>query len=247
MKLVKKILLGILGIEGYIKLASRVYIWLVLHGFLRKKYPELFYLEQIVKPGSVVIDIGANLGYYSVKLSKLAGENGKVYAVEPIQMFYNVWKNNVKNSGFDNLQLCPYALGSETKTVQMGMPEKEGLLHHGMTKITSLAQEKYVQLFDVQMRNPDELFNDLTKLDFVKCDVEGYESEVFSNMKSTLKKFLPIVQSELSGKENRIKVIAIFTELGYKANILDDSNTLIPVDEVLINHSQKDFYFVPVK
>lgn len=245
MKAVRKILIGILGIEGYIKLVSKVYIWLVLNGFLKKKYPELFYLEKVVTPGSVSIDIGANLGYYSVKMSKLAGKNGKVYAVEPVPMFYNLWKKNVRNSGIDNLQLCPYALGQESKTVQMGMPEKDGLLHHGMTKITSIAQEKYVQLFDVQMRNPDELFSDLARLDFVKCDVEGYESEVFSNMKGVLKKFMPLVQSELSGLENRKKVISIFLELGYSANILGDSGDLIPVNDEMIIQTQKDFYFVP--
>lgn len=247
MKTIRKILIGILGIEGYIKLASKVYIWLVSHGFLEKQYPELFNLKKIIKPGDVCIDIGANLGYYSTLLSKLAGENGKVCAVEPIPMFYEIWKKNVKSSKVNNLQLFPFALGAETRTVQMGMPEKDGLLHHGMTKIASTAEEKYVKFFDVEMRNPDELFKDLTRLDFVKCDVEGYESEVFSNMKNTLKKFMPLIQSELSGIENRRKVISIMTELGYKTSILNDLGELAPVEEKIILNASNDFYFLPPK
>ena len=116
MKLIRKILIKILGIEGYIKLASRVYLKLVRHGFLKKQYPELFYLKKIIKPGDVCIDIGANLGYYSTLMSHLAGKNGKIYAVEPIPMFYNIWIKNVKQSGYKNLELFPYALGDRKST-----------------------------------------------------------------------------------------------------------------------------------
>ncbi|HBX51886.1 MAG: hypothetical protein A2275_13280 [Bacteroidetes bacterium RIFOXYA12_FULL_35_11] len=247
MKLIRKILIKFLGIEGYIKLASRVYLSMVRHGYLKKQYPELFYLKKIIKPGNTCIDIGANLGYYSTLMSHLAGENGRIYAVEPIPMFYNIWKKNVKRSGHNNLELFPYALGGEQKNVKMGMPERDGLLHHGMTKVVSSANENYQKFFDVEMRMPDVLFANINRLDFVKCDVEGYESEVFSNMKETLKRFKPLVQSELNGNENRMKVINLFESLGYTPKILNESHELRDItSEEKLTLSQ-DFYFVPEK
>lgn len=244
MKLLRKITITILGFKNYIKIASKSYIWLVSHGFLKKQYPELFYLQKIIKPGFVCIDIGANLGYYSVLLSKLTGENGKVLSVEPIPMFGELWKKNVKASKLDNLQLFQCALGAFNGNVKMGIPERNGIIHHGMTKIVTTAQENYRHFFDVEMKVPDELFSNLERLDFIKCDVEGYESEVFPNMINTITKFKPLIQTELTGKENKQKVVKLLKGIGYSPMILRDSDVLIDVDENSMDSIDQDFYFI---
>src|SRR4028119_421162 len=87
MKALRKLLVRTLGFERYIRFVSGVYLRLVRGGWGRQKYPELFFLEQIIQPGFVCLDIGANLGYYSVALSRLAGPEGQVLAVEPIPDF----------------------------------------------------------------------------------------------------------------------------------------------------------------
>lgn len=55
------------------------------------------------------------------------------------------------------------------------------------------------------MKVPNELFNNIEKLDFIKCDIEGYEFIAFSNMMDIIRKFTPIIQTELSGikKQNK--------------------------------------------
>ncbi len=244
MKFIRKQLLSILGNEGYIKLVSKVYLKMVTNGMLKNQYPELFYLKTILKEGDKCIDIGANLGYYSTMMSKIVRSSGWVYAVEPVPMFRDVWKKNVRMSKKNNLTLFPFALGKQTCRVKMGMPEYEGIAHHGMTKIADSSDEKYVQFFDAEMRNPDELFAELDNIAFVKCDVEGYESEVFSNMVNFLKKHRPIVQSELSGLDNRLKVINIFLELNYTVKLLKNG-ALVNINESDIESAKQDFYFTP--
>ena len=63
-------------------------------------------------------------------------------------------------------------------------------------------------------------------------------------MQKTIAKHKPIVQSELSGKENREKVITLFKNLGYKVCVLQDEQ-LIDADQNIISNSSKDFYFIP--
>jgi len=220
MKTIRKVCIKVLGIRCYLSFISSIYVALTKKGYLSAKYPELFFLEKIIKKGDYCIDIGANLGYYSVKMSALCGQQGKVFAVEPVPMFYTIWKKNVKQSGLQNLELFPYALGSSEGVIQMGMPEKDGLAHHGMTKVASTSNETFVKFFEVNMKVPDQLFKDISRLDFVKCDIEGYEYIAFSNMTQTIKTYKPIIQSELSGAENRANVISLFESMGYTTYFL---------------------------
>ena len=243
MKLIRNILLKILGLKRFLKFISSIYISLVKMGFLKKKYPELFFLNEIIKPNDICIDIGANVGYYSIFLSKIIGESGKVLAVEPIPLFAEIWNKNVKRSKIKNLEMYNCALGGTEEIVKMGIPEVNGVLHHGMTKIVSTKEEKYIEYFDVEMKVPDNIFLNLEKLDFIKCDVEGYESEVFSNMKETIRKFNPIIQSELSGNKNRLKVISLLKELGYVPSILNN-NKLEKIEEENYLKVSQDFYFI---
>ncbi|UYZ58680.1 FkbM family methyltransferase [Hymenobacter latericus] len=250
MKALRKLLVGTLGFERYIRLASHVYLRLVALGWGRAKYPELFFLEKLVKPGYVCLDIGANLGYYSVALSRLVGPKGKVLAVEPVPLFQQIWQDNVRLSGYDNLLLLPYALGGQNAMVKMGTPARNGLLHHGMTKVTdSNPGEQYGQYYDVEMRVPDELLADFDRLDFIKCDVEGFEYEVFRHMQDTLRRHRPVIQTELNGLENRQRVASLLAELGYRPYVLETMGAapqLVPCpDEVLTAPADRDFYFQP--
>jgi len=246
MRELRKIFIKLVGIRLYLTIISKVYVCLTKKGFLKRKYPELFFLHKIIKSGDTCIDIGANLGYYSTKMSVLCGINGKVYAVEPVPMFYTIWKKNVKQSCVNNLELFPYALGSSEGVIQMGMPEKDGLAHHGMTKVANTSNETFVKFFDVNMKVPDQLFTKLERLDFIKCDIEGYENIAFSNMIETLQRFKPVIQSELGGDENRSKVITLMESIGYTTYVLQPSGLQI-ADATTKKEYSSDFYFLQAK
>lgn len=244
MKSIRKILLKALGIEGYLRLVSRIYIWLIDSGFLKEKYPELFFLKTLIKQGHTCLDIGANLGYYSTFLSKHVGATGKVYAVEPIPLFAKIWKDNTKLSFKNNLILFPYALGSENKTVTMSIPFVDGVLHHGMTKVneSGSTNNETAQTFEVEMKNADELFSVIEKLDFIKIDIEGYEQYVIPAMENTIRKFTPVIQAELGGDENRKNVISFLATCGYTPHVLNNEKLIVATDKDIKEH-QSDFYF----
>ncbi|MDD2634701.1 MAG: FkbM family methyltransferase [Bacteroidales bacterium] len=243
MRIFRVILYKIFGLKVYLKIVSKLYLRYINCGFGKDKYPELHYLKSIIKPGFVCIDIGANLGYYSYFLAKITGRLGKLYAVEPVPLFAEIWKQNLKRYKSLMPVLLPFALGKTEKTVQMGMPAIDGVVHHGMTRVIDKSETGFEKTFSVEMKNPDQLFQNIEHIDFVKIDVEGFESEVFQNMKDTLQKHKPLIQAELSGSKNRETSIEILQNIGYNVFFLKQSK-LISADKKAIETYNGDFYFM---
>lgn len=242
-KKLRSLLLKSLGTESYLGLVSSAYIRLISAGFLKDKYPELFYLKELVKPGFVCVDIGANVGYYSVFLSQHAGSEGRVYAIEPVPMFGNVFLRNTEKFALNNITLYRCALGSERKEVTLGTPMIDGVFRHGLTKIIENNQEENAQTYSAQMEIADQLFEPLNKIDFLKCDVEGYEVVLFPQMLRTLERCKPLIQIEISSEENRNKLMKLLQPLGYKVYKLQQ-NALVEMNtNEALQYENGDFYF----
>ena len=95
--------------------------------------------------------------------------------------------------------------------------------------------------FTAEMRRGSELFGHLTRIDFIKCDVEGYEVVIMEEMRPLLERFRPTVLIETGG-ENRDRIVALFTDLGY------DAYTLHRGQEIPLRAgSKKDIIFRPKK
>jgi FkbM family methyltransferase len=246
-KKIRAFLLQTLGTESYLGLVSSAYIQLIRAGFLKAKYPELFYLKDLVQPGFTCVDIGANVGYYSVFLSKYAGPNGKVYAVEPVPLFSNVFKRNTEKFALNNITLFNCALGAEEKEVTLGTPLIDGVFRHGLTKILDKTNNDSSQTYSAKMEVPDKLFAPLQKIDFLKCDVEGYEVFLFPEMIETLKRCKPIIQIEISSVENRKILMNLLEPLNYQAHKLANKALLAMDRKEAENYEGGDFYFLQKK
>ncbi len=243
MKILRLILYRTFGLESYLKIISKVYITLIRLGAFKKKYAELHFLSKLIREGQTCIDIGANLGYYSYFLCKLVGKNGKVLAVEPVPVFSEVLLKNIPARCKQRFKLLPYALGMENKSILMGMPVVEGIIHHGMTHVISEDERPRIEkTFSVEMKRPDMLFSNLQALHYIKCDVEGYEYWVFSSMTEILSLFKPVVQCEL-GSENKQRTIELFCNLGYEIFILSGNKLIKQNIQQVINYPN-DVYFI---
>jgi FkbM family methyltransferase len=237
-------LLNTLGQEAYLSFVSNAYLILIRAGFMKEKYPELFYLKQLIKPGYVCLDIGANVGYYATFLSDLVGLNGKVLAVEPVPLFARILKKNLGKYRQQNTQIYPFALGSEEKTITLGTPIIDGVFRHGLTKVVNEKEAASLQTFEAEMKVPDSLFADLDKLNFIKCDVEGYETILFPQMLKTIERFKPIIQIELNTPANRKFIFELLQPLGYKAMALQEGALKELSAENLFTWETGDYYFL---
>ncbi|MFN4082629.1 MAG: FkbM family methyltransferase [Bacteroidia bacterium] len=244
-KLIRNFLFKILGTEGYLKLVSDLYIRFIRFGLLKKKYPELFFLNQIIKPGFVCVDIGANVGYYSVMLSKLTGKNGQVIAIEPVPLFAKIFLKNAQKFALQNITLHQVALGNQDKQVMLVTPVINGVFRHGLTHISdSDSSKNNSNSYSAKMVVADNLFGSIPKIDFLKCDVEGYETILFPQMLKTLQRTKPLIQIEINSTKNIETLYNLLEPIGYEWHILSNNKLKKLIKTEAVQHQHGDFYLM---
>ena len=243
---IKKILLNVLGEKKYLTFLAGSFQRLYPTGLLGKEYQDVYFLKKLIRPGDFCVDIGAHLGYFTIELSRLTGPEGKVVAIEPMSPFHNTLKRLIQQKNVKNVTLYQVALGGNGEYVEMGIPRVGEMKRFAYARIKDSNQGlDFVESEKVKNESGDRLFSDLPRLDYIKCDVEGFEYQVFASMTQTLQKHHPILLCELFQREQRIKLFELLQPFGYRAYALE-TEKLIPLDVYAEGTvvSQND-YFVP--
>jgi FkbM family methyltransferase len=219
MGLINKILYKTLSQKNYLKFLNSSFLGLYKAGLLRNnpKYQYHYFAKNLVAPGDTVIDLGANLGYYSNLFVKWTGESGKLYAVEPVIPFNEILQWRLKDK--KQVTIFPYALGTEEKEITLVIPKDLAYLSTGLPNVfdpaTHGSLDEYGFKFEAKMKKGSELFKDITRIDFVKCDIEGYEEFVFPEMKAVFEKHKPMIQVETWGPHKKV-VEEFLHSIGYQ-------------------------------
>lgn len=239
-RLLHALLYRLLPLDSYLLVVSRLFFLCRRLGIGRRS-PALeyvYHLPRLVRPGDTCIDIGANLGYYARPLARLAGPSGRVYAVEPVPPILRVLRRNLRRCR--NVEIMPYALGTENRPITMANDSvrETGYFGTGRNFVNETGATAGAE-FAARMRRGSELFARLTRLDFIKCDIEGYETVVLNEMRPLLERFRPTVLVETGGA-NRTEIVRLFTELGYSGSTLNHGREVPLTDD-----SAKDIIFRP--
>ena len=171
-------------------------------------------LLNIIKPGDMCWDIGANIGFYTCLLASLVEDSGAVVAFEPAARTYGYLKENVSLNQFTNVTVVNKGLGDK---------QEQRLLHYSEAGLAEgTASLKYADgraaSERVTLDTIDNLIPELPTPEFIKIDVEGYQLEVLRGAEHCLKTHAPLLMAELKdvGETNR----AIFGEIeDYVANL----------------------------
>ncbi|MDR3340746.1 MAG: FkbM family methyltransferase [Candidatus Symbiothrix sp.] len=245
-KQIKRFIFKSWGLENYLRILQRSYFLLYKTGLLKGNvnYACHYYVKNLIKKGDVVIDIGANLGYYSILFAEWTGPSGKVFSVEPIAVYNRIFNEKAKK--FNNIQLCPYALGTEEKTIELVSSPQIGFLSTGLPHVYDPQRDGSIEnqqfKFEAQMKIPSVLFGDLERIDYIKCDIEGFEYIVLSDMKEIIRRCRPIVQVEL-WENNKEDMLRMFDELRYIPHKVHE-NKLVS-QEKGANSLPGDYIFIP--
>lgn len=138
-------------------------------------------MQKYLKKGMVVVDIGANIGYYSLLAAKRVGPSGKVYAFEPAPENYAALKKNIEMNGYTNIIPVQKAVADKNGVVPFLLDVKEPLAH----RIQDNGDKK--NNIEVSVVTLDDFFKDKEKqIDIIKIDAEGSEMFVLEGMRRIL-------------------------------------------------------------
>jgi FkbM family methyltransferase len=216
MNLIRRLLYTLLGKSLYFRIVSRSFLLLYKSGLLSgfQKFKTHYLAKKLIRKNDIIIDIGANLGYYTSIFAGKAGSGGKVYAVEPVKLYMDILKTNTGK--YNNIDYIPYALSDSEGESVMGI-ESGNKFRHGLTKIISDENKlQDMETYSVLLKTPESIFGGLERLDYIKCDIEGHELKVIPGFKKLIEKFNPIIQIELE-KANFDIINKFLTAIGYKA------------------------------
>ncbi len=133
--------------------------------------------------GGNFLDVGANIGYFSCLLGKLAGPTGQVVAVEPEPHNRRLLEANLRNNNLTNVTIHACAVGAEEGIARMGIYKPANRGRHSLVDLESC--KKFI---DVPVRRLDDLVKDsgVKSWTLMKMDVEGFEPFVFAGGAETL-------------------------------------------------------------
>jgi FkbM family methyltransferase len=230
--MIKKTLFRLLSVQNYLRILHVCFHWAYTFGTLRKNhvYKYHYFVRHIIRPGDVVLDIGANIGHYTRLFAGWTGPSGRVHAIEPIGIFADVIRWGTKRT--PNIMIHNVALGEETREVVLSNEDRFGYLRTGIPRVLSSSEDaaSYEFAFNATMKKGSELFGNLNLIDFIKCDIEGYEAIVLPEMKALLLKFKPAVLVETWGAQKDV-VESFLKSIGYHIYDLEDG-VLKPIGDI---------------
>lgn len=144
------------------------------------------FIARTVGRGGVVVDVGANFGYYSLLLADLVGPEGRVYAVEPAPGTAALLRRSIGLNGFaGHTQICEAAAGAEDGTAAT-LFEPAGEPKNAALVANAPSDPAAGRSHEVAVRTLDGLLRDEPRIDFVKIDAEGGEEAIVAGMHGIL-------------------------------------------------------------
>ncbi len=188
--------------------------------------PELCSLQHFLGSGHVFVDVGANVGLFTVKAAKEVGNDGLVIAIEPFLETALQLTNNVHANGFTNVRVRNVCIGSDTEETRLhlnkGKPNSFSLVPKGDAKSISVLS---VSLDDLCR------WENLKRLDYLKIDAEGAEAAVLEGAQKAIGRFRPIVQVEVTIGESTLSLnYRRFTAPGSMNNVFIPAENTKAVD-----------------
>lgn len=186
--------------EGRIRLLRQRIAWvqhLVKVSIGHKERQRVAELSRYFSPGSVVLDIGAHLGYMTKEFAACYGGSCRVIAFEPIGYTRSILR--IVTAAQRNVSVCPYALSDATGCVDISIPLKaSGTLGIGLAHIGPEVTRDFV-IERAQTTTLDDWFasSNLSTIDFMKVDVEGAELMVLRGGVNTIKAHRPVICMEI--------------------------------------------------
>jgi FkbM family methyltransferase len=208
------------------------YFDLFVYGEMEKQ--EVYFWKKFINKGDIVIDVGANYGYWTMVASKLVGENGKVLSFEPIESTFKVLESNITASKLNNVLLYSLGLSNVNTKTTFNLSSEDEIGAQTSQGGQSIVNWDLVQ--NVELVTLDSIYNGKVKL--VKIDIEGGELFALKGMEELLKLHQPFITFEwnvLTAEPmdyHPVDIISYLESLDYTIRIVSEDK-LVDFDQEL--------------
>lgn len=185
-------------------------------------------VKALVKPGWTFVDVGANLGWFSLLAAGLAGPNGHVVAVEPNPANVALLQASARDNGFSNISALTVAASDGPGALALETDGSNGRVIPVQGPPAQPVRASYVvaaQPLDTLLAQPG-----LARVDMVKLDVEGAEPAVLQGAQQVLGRDHPVLVSEFyplaldsSPWGSARRLLATLRDLGYRLSVIGPS------------------------
>lgn len=184
------------------------------------------FLKEHLQPGMTFIDIGANVGFFTLTAAGKVGESGKIIAVECNPRNCELIYMSLHRNGFDHVTVYPFALGETQKLMSFSWGFSNGF-------VDELAQDDE-EAFIVPAVTLDSLLKNESRVDVIKMDIEGSEAKAWQGMQETiarhhpvlLMEFFPTLLERVSGVKGDELLDRVFA-CGYSAAVLRRNEEMV--------------------
>lgn len=186
-----------------------------------------------IHPGDTVLDIGANIGYYTLLFARLVGPQGRVFAFEPDPRNFALLKLNVRQNGYTNVTLVPKAVAAKAGHVRLYRSQE----NRGDHRIYDSNENR--ESVDVETMVLDEYFaDDPGRIDFVKMDIQGAEASAMEGMQNILTRNRQVrIATEFWPRGIRLcgndpeRFLRGLLQLGFHVQVIDhQAERILPLD-----------------
>jgi FkbM family methyltransferase len=172
-------------------------------------------MREIIQPGDVTVDVGANRGAYAYIMSGRVGRSGRVHAIEPFPGHSGRLQTVARRRG--NIVVHAVAVSDHSGRAVLQIPVHDG---HRIDALATLEPNRpwHGDSCEIPVRTLDALLAGERRISFVKCDVEGHEQRVFDGAKGILDRDRPVVLTELEQRHRTEPIettFSFFADAGY--------------------------------
>lgn len=176
-------------------------------------------LQRYLRPGMTFYDLGANIGFFSLLAARLVGEQGRVIAFEADPEIAARLREHVERNEFRCVTVKERAVWSKASKVFFERVDPATSPDRGLGHVVNVASANTIEIEAVTI---DDFAGTSPAPDFIKCDVEGAEVEVFRGAQRLLTERRPGILCEIHGEVNRRALLADLKRFGY---ICEDSSS----------------------
>jgi FkbM family methyltransferase len=153
---------------------------LILDGIRERNSTKI--MMDFIEPDDVVLELGANRGYYVLIESDKLSDKGYIYAVEPGPNNFEILKRNITLNNIKNVEVSNLAISDKKGTAKLYFGQACNL--HSLIKSKHDSEDDFVE---VQTDTVDNFLKGKKPVTFLRMDIEGFETELVSGMRETLK------------------------------------------------------------